>query len=549
MKRLVAVRTTLRPRMAFMVTVGLFQRDGFGFRLIQWAVITFGLAAPLAAESEFDFPVEAYEEQENMVVPPVDFDLEDAFAQIRDPAIETVDELSRNPGAGSGRTLAPDDESFGRRMQDRWDKVRDPAIETVDELTRDTGGKKGEKGEKKDEKKKDEWYDKINIRGYTQFRINSLLWNNPDLANAYHPGDRSVTPLNHFFIRRCRLIFSGNLSEHLFFYIQPDFAGSVPGAQDGAINYTQLRDCYGDVNLTTDKVHRVRVGLSKVPFGWDNLQSSSNRIPLDRSDPINSAINGERGMGVFYYWTPDYAQDLYKYVLDEGLKGSGNYGVFGIGCYNGQGVSRLEANNNMHFVIRLETPWQMDDGQIMEAGVQAYTGNYSPYLAPITYDNQTVTPVVVPENGVLDQRIAATFVYYPQPFGFSTEWTTGDGPQLSNLSGTSKLNPPQITSKPLSGGYAMVNYKVDSDRWGVLFPFFRWQTYRGGYLWERNSPDTYLGEFNLGLEWQFSPQMELTAEYDWVNRTNTSSSQALIRNGEYAQFQGDLLRFQFQINY
>lgn len=523
-------------------------------RLVHVFAIAIGLTNPLAAQPDLLFSDDVYDEPENTLVPPVDFDFAEAFAQIRDPAIETVDELSRNPDRGSGRSLAPDDESFGRRLQDRWDKVRDPAIETVDEMTRDQGAKKEEKdkkdkkGEKK-EKKKDEWYDKINIRGYTQFRINSLLWNNPDLANAYHPADRSVTPLNHFFIRRCRLIISGNLSEHLFFYIQPDFSGSVPGALDGAINYTQLRDCYGDVNLTTDKVHRVRVGLSKVPFGWDNMQSSSNRIPLDRSDAINSAINGERGMGVFYYWTPDYAQDLYKYVLDEGLKGSGNYGVFGIGCYNGQGVSRLESNNNMHFVIRLETPWKMDDGQIMEAGVQAYTGNYSPYTAPITYDNQTVTPVVVPKGGVLDQRIAATFVYYPQPLGFSTEWTTGDGPQLSNLTGTSKLNPPEITSKPLSGGYAMVNYKVDSDRWGVLFPFFRWQTYRGGYLWERNSPNSYIGEFNLGLEWQFSPQMELTAEYDWVNRTNTSSSQALIRNGEFAQFQGDLLRFQFQINY
>jgi hypothetical protein len=337
------------------------------FRLLQLVALAIGLTSPLAAQSELLFPDGDHVEPENTLVPPVDFDFEDAFAQIRDPAIETVDELSRNPARGSGRSLAPDDESFGSRVQSRWDNIRDPAIETVDEMTRDKGGKKDEKKEKK----KDEWYDKINIRGYTQFRINSLLWNNPDLANAYHPGDRSVAPLNHFFIRRCRLIFSGNLSEHLFFYIQPDFSGSVPGALDGAINFTQLRDCYGDVNLTTDKVHRVRVGLSKVPFGWDNMQSSSNRIPLDRSDAINSAINGERGMGVFYYWTPDYAQDIYKYVLDEGLKGSGNYGVFGIGCYNGQGVSRLEANNNMHFVMRLETPWKMDDGQIMEAGVQA----------------------------------------------------------------------------------------------------------------------------------------------------------------------------------
>jgi len=491
----------------------------------------------------------------------VDLGSEDDYLlaqQIRDPAIETVDEQTRGFSPGSGRSVSPDNESFGDRVRERWQNVRDPAIETVDEMTRkkkDGDKKDDKKDEKKDgkkdkekEKKKEEWYDKINFRGYTQFRINSVLWNDEDLAPPYHPGDRSVAPLNHFFIRRARLIISGNLSERLFVYIQPDFASTVPGALDGAIHYAQLRDCYGDVHLTTDKVNRVRVGLSKIPFGWDNMQSSSNRIPLDRSDPINSAINGERGLGVFYYWTPEEAQDLYKEVLDEGLKGSGNYGVFGIGVYNGQGVSRAESNNNMHFVTRFEVPWKMPNGQIMEAGIQAYKGNYSPYVGPIPIDGQNVTPIVDPAGGVDDERICATFVYYPQPLGFTTEWTTGNGPRLSSLQGRTPAMPPVIESKPLSGGYVLVNYKLDTKEWGTMFPFFRWQTYRGGYLWERNSPDTYLGEFNLGMEWQFTPQMELTMEYDWVNRTNTSS-RPVINDGAYAQFQGDLLRFQFQINY
>ena len=56
-------------------------------------------------------------------------------------------------------------------------------------------------------------------------------------------------------------------------------------------------------------------------------------------------------------------------------------------------------------------------GQIMEAGVQAYTGRYSPYLAPIDTSFGEVVPTVDPANGVLDQRIGGTFVYYPQPFG------------------------------------------------------------------------------------------------------------------------------------
>jgi hypothetical protein len=42
--------------------------------------------------------------------------------------------------------------------------------------------------------------------------------------------------------------------------------------------------------------------------------------------------------------------------------------------------------------------------------------------------------------------------------------------------------------------------------------------------------------------------MELTVEYDFVNRTNTGAN-AKIVDANYAQFRGDLLRFQFQINY
>jgi len=95
----------------------------------------------------------------------------------------------------------------------------------------------------------------------------------------------------------------------------------------------------------------------------------------------------------------------------------------------------------------------------------------------------------------------------------------------------------------------LVNYKADTDRFGVLFPYFRWQTGRGGYIWERNTPYTYLGEFDLGLEWQITKQIELTTEYDWVNRTNTSGKAPISPDGFYAPFQGDLLRFQFQMNY
>ena len=523
------LRCALRFRMSWCRLAGL----------AAWLAAAF--VSPAVPAVEFAALVEEAAEQEYEPTPRVNFDPNLSLAQaIGDPAIETVEEMTVGASPGSGRTVSPGDDSFMSQLGQRMANIQDPAIETVEEQTVGGIDHSGEK----------HWYDKINIRGYTQMRINSTLWYDEDQAGPYHPNDKSVGPNNNFFLRRVRLIFSGDISDRLYIYIQPDFASSLAGVSDpGAINYAQLRDCYADCYVTTDKVHRFRVGQSKVPYGWDNMQSSSNRLPLDRADFIN-ATKSERGLGVFYYWTPEESQELYKYVLEEGLKGSGNYGNFGIGCYNGQGNSTLEQNNNMHFVMRLNQIYQFDNDQVVEAGVQAYCGNYVPTLADIKIGSNTYKPVVVsPSNGVLDQRICATFVYYPQRLGVTAEWNVGLGPELSSLNNVSKANPPTISSQPLSGGYVLVNYKADTENYGRLFPYFRYQTGHGGFIWERNTPNTYLGEFDLGLEWQITPQMELTCEYDWVNRTNTSGKAPIRPDGQFAQFQGDLLRFQFQFNY
>ncbi|MEZ5949741.1 MAG: porin [Planctomycetaceae bacterium] len=65
-----------------------------------------------------------------------------------------------------------------------------------------------------------------------------------------------------------------------------------------AITSAQIRDLYSDLYLDDDKVNRFRVGQSKVPHGWENLQSSQNRLPLDRDDGFNSAVKNERDLGV-----------------------------------------------------------------------------------------------------------------------------------------------------------------------------------------------------------------------------------------------------------
>ncbi len=399
------------------------------------------------------------------------------------------------------------------------------------------------------EKKEKKWYEKYGLRGYTQFRINETTHHDDSSAPAQHAGDGSIGANESFILRRARIILSGDVSDHLSIYIQPDFAVTPPGSTD-ANHFVQLRDFYGDVYLDTDKVNRIRVGQSKVPYGWENLQSSSNRVPFDRNDAFNSATRNERDVGVFYYWTPVEAQKLFTRIMDEGLKGTGNYGIFGFGAYNGQGGSFREENDNLHMVARLTWPWEFENGQIVETSVQGFTGEYVVIGAPIRplgLGAADIIPAGTRQtgevNGHLDQRIGWTFVYYPQPLGFQAEWTVGQGPALNNAQTA-------VVERDLQGGYAMLLYKLDECH-GTWFPFCRWQFFEGGYRSFRNAPYATVKEWDFGVEWQIRKEMELTLGYTITDRTNldTISSGAAVSQKSYRKFDGQLLRAQFQINY
>ncbi len=423
------------------------------------------------------------------------------------------------------------DRSFRDVFEERWSKVQDPSITTVDEQTYTPGGSKPK-----------QWYDRLSIRGYAQFRYNFVV--DEDGAPAQLIGDRSVSDDQSFLIRRARLIISGDVSENMYVYLQTDFASTVPDSDDSTY-YAQIRDWYGDLYFDEDKVHRVRIGQSKVPYGWEDLQSSSNRAPLDRSDSINSATRNERDLGVVYYWTPEGAQDLFKEVLDRGLKGSGNYGVFGIGAFNGQGGSTLEENDNLHLYTRLAVPHKLDNGQILEMGVQAYTGKYVVGSAPIR--PLGVPPAMIPagtigagdDGGIVDQRLAGTFVWYPQPWGLQAEWNIGNGPGLND-------EQTAVVKRSLTGGYVMALYRLETESHGTIFPFGRYTYYQGGLKNFANAPYGTINEWELGFEWQINPQMEFSTQYTIADRTNVSARSS---GTSYGQFRGDIIRCQFQINY
>ena len=387
------------------------------------------------------------------------------------------------------------------------------------------------------------WYEKLSIRGYTQVRFGRTLSQDLDGADPNLFGDRSINGnAENFSIRRARLILFGDVSDHVYLYFQPDFAATPQGSTTSTF-FTQLRDLYADVYVDTTKIHRFRVGLSKVPYGFENMQSSQNRVTLDRSDALNSAVSGnERDLGIFYYWTPPDQQKLFKVLVDSGLKGSGNYGVFGIGVYDGQGGSIPEANLNLHTVARFTYPYQLDNGQVVEASIQGFTGEY-------TVTGAEIRPLGVGElktpkgtgrgTEIIDQRVAASFIWYPQPIGFQAEWNVGRGPGLND-------EQTEVIDRSLYGGYVLAMYRHETECYGIITPYCRYQQYKGGYRSFANAPYGVQREVDLGIEWQMRKEMELVMEYTIVNVPNFTASST---SRSYRDFDGDVLRFQFQVNY
>ncbi|MBF4991504.1 porin [Methylophilus sp. QUAN] len=417
---------------------------------------------------------------------------------------------------------------------------------------------KGRTNEVEVQKKKESksWTSRVNMRGYVQNRVTAMIGNDGD--NPAHPvdlwsdrsvgTDDSINPDKNFLIRRARIIIFGDFGDHLSYYIQPDFASSASGTN----NIAQLRDAYGDINIDKAKVHRVRVGQSKVPYGFENLQSSSNRLAMDRVDAMNSAVRDERDTGAFYYYTPENVQALFKEINDKGLKHSGNYGMVGVGLYNGQGANRSDVNDNYHVVARATYPWKTESGQIYEAGIQAYSGDYQPSAGAYrrTASASATTPGVFKDGvtttkGIKDERVGVSFIMYPQPFGLQAEWNWGTTPGLDTAQN-------RIEEKHLQGGYVQAMYKIDNFQFletnGTLIPFVKWQYFDGYNKAETNAPENHVNDWELGVEWQLAPEVEIMAEYHHMKRNNLVTGN-LARAVDYQSFTADALRVQVQYNF
>jgi hypothetical protein len=366
--------------------------------------------------------------------------------------------------------------------------------------------------EAKEEKKKEApWYERIQLRGYTQLRYNGLFATNPHLKSDQ--GDRSIGDPEGFFIRRARLIVFGEMAPFLGIYLQPDFASAI----QESFHVGQLRDWYADIFLDKKKEFRFRVGQQKVPYGWELMQSSQNRLPFDRTDAMNSAFVNERDIGAFFYFETAAIRKRFQRLVNSGLKGSGDYGMTAVGVTNGQPLNTRERNDNKHFFARVTVPFDVGS-QTLEIAAGGYTGMFVP----------TKGEGIIGRNEYRDFRFHGTFVLYPKPFGLQLEYNAGVGPELQGK---------EIVERPLDGGYAMTMVRIPTS-FGHVTPYVRVHRYDGGKKFETSAPRHEIKELNAGIEWQIEKWVELTTEFMASDRTVDGKRQ-----------EGKLVRLQLQFNY
>lgn len=132
----------------------------------------------------------------------------------------------------------------------------------------------------------------LKLRGYAQ----------ADARYFLDDDDKKVS--DTFLLRRARVIIDGQLGKQFAFRIAPDFGGGTSQLQDGYLDYK------------SSDVFNLRFGRTKVPFGLERLQSSTDT--LFNETGLTTAL------------TPAY---------DEGILAYGSFGKgaleYQVGVFNG----------------------------------------------------------------------------------------------------------------------------------------------------------------------------------------------------------------------
>ena len=242
-------------------------------------------------------------------------------------------------------------------------------------------------------------------------------------------------------------------------------------------------------------------------------------------------------------YTDSTARKRFKSLIQNGLKGSGDYGVLSFGMYNGQtaNTERLHGTDNFHYVARATYPFKIN-GKYVEASINGYYGLYQLNTAKVgdsvNVNNAIYNKVDGPQYE--DYRLGFTAIYYPQPFGFQAEWNMGVGPEYSTSSSATSNG--EIIHQSLHDGYISLIGNFHIGKWKA-YPFIRAQYYKGGKKFEQDARSYDMTEIAIGTELTPFFPFEIALEFAYADRKMSDSVAPTYHETGY------LLRLQLQVNY
>ena len=143
----------------------------------------------------------------------------------------------------------------------------------------------------------------------------------------------AVGTTNPFELRRARPALDGSLAEKISYRVQVD-----------AVRSPVLLDARLDLNYLP--YAKLTVGQFKVPFSQENLISSRDLIPIERSLVVNNLVPGRDNSS--------NGRDIGAQLAGNFLRGGGrplfNYSV---GVFNGAGINRRDDNRRKDVAARL----------------------------------------------------------------------------------------------------------------------------------------------------------------------------------------------------
>lgn len=345
------------------------------------------------------------------------------------------------------------------------------------------------------------WFDTTKVGGYLQFRWNDY----PDHTGGL--GD----PENEFSVRRARLKVEGKPTDRLKTTLQVD----VP-VGDGVAD---LKDAFADWYLCDSHEWWLRVGQSKVPFGFEIPQSSSRRLPFERSDARRRMVPGERDLGGWIYYTPEHLHDRFDELKKHHL-GPGDFGLIGLGLYQGQRINRGEANDDKHFAFRFDYPLALNH-RLGQVGFSVFAGDCVTGSKSATVDPPgPPPPITATVPGASIDEHAWNFHFYlpPDPFGVQFEYLSG---QTGGLFKPNPFDPNTwfIGKANVDGWYGQAHYSPCED--ATLFVRYDemdgWRR-RG---WKSLPTMNNMERWTFGFAYDLDSKSELTIEYEDVLRNGS----------------------------